>query len=41
VLLFIPLVGALFGVLGGTLGAACPCKPCPARAWSGALLVLR
>jgi len=41
VLLFIPLVGALFGVLGGTLGAARPRKPRPARAWSGGLFVLR
>jgi hypothetical protein len=40
VLLFIPLVGLLFGTIGGTLGAACPRKPRPARAWSGGLFVL-
>jgi hypothetical protein len=39
-LLFLPLVGALFGALGGTLGAARPRKPRPGRVWSGGLIVL-
>jgi hypothetical protein len=41
VLFFVPLLGALFGALGGTVGAAHPRKPRLARSWSAGLFVLR
>ena len=41
ILLFVlPLLSALCGVIGGTLGAARPRKPRPTRSWSGGLIVL-
>jgi hypothetical protein len=41
VLFVVPLLGALFGVLGGALGAWHPRQPRSARSWSGGLFVLR
>ncbi len=39
-LLIVPLLGAMFGSLGGTIGAAHPRQPRPARSWSGGIFVL-